>query len=156
MARKSDIQYIQFYTDGSAARELTPRISPRKMLSRVVQPIMQKDNAVKVYPLELCAVAVSAVMLVLLVVGMFSLRSANTELETMRSYVQTLQAENTQLQAQHDEIYDLKSVEQTALAIGMVPVDQVEHVTMQVVLPAAEEEPSFWENVGALFTGLFA
>lgn len=156
MARKSDIQYIQFYTDGSAARQFVPRVSPRQKLSQAVRPVIEKERAINIYPLEICAVAVSVVMLVLMVAGIFSLRAANAEMETMQAYVQVLQAENSQLQAQHDEVFDLEAVEQTALAIGMVPVEQAQQIPIQVAVPVPAEEPSFWENIGTFLTGLFA
>ena len=36
MARKSDIQYVQFYMDGSAAREL--ELEPRRQKKKLQQP----------------------------------------------------------------------------------------------------------------------
>ena len=46
-------------------------------------------------------------------------------------------------------------MEQKALEMGLVPVDQVEKVIIEVPEIAEKSEPTFWENVGAFFGELF-
>ena len=75
----------------------------------------------------------------------------------MMASVQRLQEENERLQAEFDELYDPAAVEEVALALGMVPVDQVEHRTIRVA-PVEEipEVPDLWEQLQDFFEGLFA
>ena len=159
MAKKHDILYVNFYTSGSAARkiELTPPqpYQPDPVPEPQAKP--QKRQVVYVDPLAIASIAVSVVMLVLMFVGMATLQEAHAQQTRMEDYVRTLQLRNEELQAEFDEKYDPAAVEEMALALGMVPVDQVEHKTI-VVEPMEEipEEPTFWEQVQAFFEDLLA
>jgi hypothetical protein len=159
MAKKHDILYVNFYTGGSAAHkiELTPP-QPRYP-EPAVEPQAKPKQRTVVYvdPLAMVSIAVSVVMLVLMVVGMMTLTEAHTKENQIADSLQLLQAENVRLQAEFDDLYDPAVIKDTALALGMVPVEQVEHRTIQV-MPVEEipEEPTFWEQVQDFFAGLFA
>jgi hypothetical protein len=159
MAKKHDILYVNFYTGGSAAHkiELTPP-QPRYP-EPAVEPQAKPKQRTVVYvdPLAMVSIAVSVVMLVLMVVGMMTLTEAHTKENQIAGSLQLLQAENVRLQAEFDDLYDPAVIKDTALALGMVPVEQVEHRTIQV-MPVEEipEEPTFWEQVQDFFAGLFA
>ena len=107
-------------------------------------------------PVAIGGILLSAVMLVLMVVGIVQLRNARAQLQTMEAYVQTLQEENVSLQATFDQGYDLDQIERTALALGLVPKEQVEHVTIRVPEAVIEETPGAWERFYIFLTGLFA
>ena len=47
-------------------------------------------------------------------------------------------------------------IKQTALALGMVPSQEVPQTQIEVILPEVEEEPTTWENIGTFLTNLFA
>lgn len=153
MARESDIQYIRFYTDGSAARQVAPK-APRRKPAAVRKP--QKRPVVKIYPLAMSGIIVSAVMLVLMVVGLVQLRQTREEVTVLESYVSQLERENRSLQAEYTAGYDLEEVEKTALALGMVPMEEVEQITMRVEVPTQPQETGFWENIRTFLAGLFA
>ena len=158
MARQPDIQYVRFYTDGSAARKI--ELQPEKKKNKVTLPQRprvrkEKKMVIHVDPISMFAVLVAGVMLIAMVVGMMQLGSINADADTMENYVAELQSENTQLRAEYESGYDLQDVEQKALEMGLVPIDQVEHVTIELPETPVEEEPSFWENVGAFFCELF-
>ena len=73
----------------------------------------------------------------------------------MEQQVAELRAENAALQAEYESGYDLADVERTALALGMVPKEQVEHVTLYVA-PAPQQETigplaQFWSFLIGLF-----
>ena len=69
----------------------------------------------------------------------------------------TAYAQNQELEETYRSGYDLEEIERKALALGLVPVEQVQHIRMQVELPAQKvEEPSFWEEMTAFFAGIFA
>ena len=154
MARQYDIQYIRFYTDGSAARKVAP-VAPLKTL-KLPRVKKQKKTAVRIDPIALAGIVMSVVMFVLMCVGISQLRTAQQELQTMTAYVDTLQTENTSLKAAFSESYDIEQIERTALALGLVPEEEVRHVTIQVPQTQVEEEPGAWERFYIFLTGLFA
>ena len=159
MGKKHDILYVNFYTGGSAAHkiELAPPQPKQQEPVPVAKPRPKKRTVVYVDPLAVASILVSAVLMVLMVVGMMTLTDAHTQEARMEAYVQSLQQENARLQAEFDENYDPEAVEKAALALGMVPVDQVEHRT--IIVPAFETpvaEPTLWEQIQAFFAGLFA
>ena len=101
------------------------------------------------------ATLVAVVMFVAMGIGMVQLFTVQAQNRQMDSYLSDLRAENAQLQEQYKSGYDLKDVEQKALEMGLVPIEQVEKVIIEA--PAVQEEPAptFWENVGAFFGELF-
>lgn len=157
MARQPDIQYVRFYTAGSAARKLEPVSEPRKKVE-LPQPKVrrQRRKVIRIDPIALCAVAVAVFMFVAMVAGVVELASVNIQAEKMESYAAQLQGENTKLRDTYESGYDLSDIEEKALGMGMVPVDQVEHITVQVETRQPEPEPTFWEELGMMIAELFA
>ena len=159
MAKKHDILYVNFYTSGSAAHkiELTPPQPYRTASAAEPKARPRKRKVVYVDPLALASILVSAVMLVLMFVGMATLNEAHTQQARMEAYVERLQGQNAELQAEFEEKYDPEAIEKAALALGMVPVEQVEHRTIIVEpVQVVEAEPTFWEQLHTFFDGLFA
>lgn len=160
MARQPDIQYVRYYTSGSAARKIEPQ--PKKKKNNVAVPQQrprvrrEKKTVIPVDPLSALAVLVAGVLLVTMVVGMLRLGEVNAQVEAMDGYVDQLQQENAALRQEYEAGYDLQDVEQKALEMGLVPIEQVEHVTIEVTEVPVEEEPSFWEKAVAFFSELFA
>lgn len=157
MARQPDIQYVRFYTDGSAARKI--ELQPKK---KVAAPVPQrprvrrrKKTVIAVDPISMFATLVAGVMLIAMVVGMLQLGGINAENQKLESYVSELRAENVALRTEYEAGYDLKDVEQKALEMGLVPIDQVEKVVIEVPEIVEEPQPGFWESVGAFFAELF-
>jgi len=74
----------------------------------------------------------------------------------MRSHVEKLEAENKELNAYYEEHCDLDEIERTAMALGMVPKEQVTHITVHVPQEIAEEQPGAWERFTVFLAGLFA
>ena len=160
MARQPDIQYVRYYTSGSAARkiELQPEKKKKKNVTLPQRPRIQrqKRTVIPVDPISVLAVLVAGFMLIAMVAGMLRLGAVNAEVETMDGYVAQLQQENAALRQEYESGYDLKDVEQKALEMGLVPIEQVEHVTIEVIEPVEEAEPTFWEKAAAFFGELFA
>ena len=154
MARQLDVQYVRFYTDGSAARKVAP-VAPLKTIKL---PKIKKHKRITLHidPIAIGGIVMAAVMLVLMLVGVAQLASTRQELAQMEDYVQTLQQENVSLEATYEQGYDLQAVERTALALGFVPKDEVMHVTIRVPQPQITEEPGAWEQFYTFLTGLFA
>ncbi len=154
MARQPDVQYIRFYTDGSAARKTAPAVP----LKTIKLPRVRKHKRVVLHidPIAIGGIVMAAVMLILMLVGVAQLTAARQELQTMQTYVQTLQHEQVTLEATYNQGYDLDAVEKTALALGFVPKEQVKHVTIRIPEVQIEEEPGAWERFYTFLTGLFA
>lgn len=159
MARQPDIQYVRFYTSGSAARkiELERRPSVKKPQTQA-RPKVRRDQrkVIRIDPISVCAMLVAGVMLIAMVIGMFKLGSINSEADRMEEYVSELRQENAQLQSQYESSYDLTDVEQRAQEMGMVPSGQLPQIQMQVTPPAEEPTLSAWERFKAFMTELFA
>ena len=98
----------------------------------------------------------AAILFVLLTVGVTQLQSARQERAQLAAYVDTLQMENEALQAEFEAGYDIKNVEKTALALGMIPVEEAQRVSIQVQDIPAPEKPGVWEGFITFLAGLFA
>ena len=154
MARQPEVQYIRFYTDGSAARKIAP-LAPFKTI-KLPKPKKHKRITLRIDPVAIAGIVMSVVMLVLMLVGAAQLNSTRNELYAMATYVDALQQENRSLEATYSQGYDLEAVEKTALALGMVPKEQVQHITIQVPPVETEKMPGAWEQFCTFLTGLFA
>lgn len=157
MANKPDIQYIsRYFVPGSDAPEIAPkreRPTPKTTLPRV-----WRRQKVRIYmdPVALASVVVAVAILITMVISIVQFSQSWTEYRQMESYLTTLRDENVTLEHTYRTGYDLQTVEEQALALGMVPVSEVKTITVQVAVPAAEPEPTLWENILWFFKGLFA
>ena len=155
MARKPDIQYVRYYTDGSAARQLEV-YSPRKNKTAAPRPRKQKGYVIYVDPLAVGGILLAAVMLVMMLVSSIRLVVARQELSDAQAYVTTLTQSNEQLRKTYDASYDLEEVEKSALALGMIPISQATTIYVDVEEEEIVEEPTFWERVSMKLAELFA
>ncbi len=157
MAMSTDIRYISFYTDGSAAKkvERKPVYKPVAAPKPVVGS--KKRILVRVDPVAVAGIVLAVVMF-------FSLISAFNQYNVwarknaqMGQYILTLQQEQVQLRKTYEEGYDLAQIQQIAEAIGMVPIEQAQHITVDVHLPEVEQgKSSLWEEITIFLAGLFA
>ena len=155
MAQRVDIQYVQFYTSGSAAKRVAPAIS----VHTGALPQIKKRKVRRIYvdPVACLGSAVALCMLVLMLVGLSSLRAEQEKTVEMVEYVEQLRQENEALHAQYAAECDLEKIEETALALGMIPREEAPHIAIQVSVPEVQEEPaSLWQKIGTFLTGLFA
>ena len=63
-----------------------------------------------------------------MLVGMVRLNEVWNQQEQLENHVESLIERNEALWQEYESGYDLEEVEKTALALGMVPAQQVEHV----------------------------
>ena len=159
MARKPDIQYVgQFYVPGSEARQ--PELQPQKKTSGFKTPkfLRQEKVEILVDPVALVSTVVAVVLMVLLVVNIFQYVGAVRAYDSMQDYIVELRDDNARLNHDYRTSgdYDLEYVEKTALALGYVPADQAEVISVNVSVPQPEAEPTFWDDVKWFFEGLFA
>lgn len=154
MAQRTDIRYIQFYTDGSAARKIAP-VAPLKTI-KLPKIKKQKRITICVDPIAVASICMALVMAVLIVVGLVQLNAARQEMFTMSAYVDTLREENVQLQQNFTEGYNVDEIQRTALALGLVPKEQVQHISVRLMEIEEPEEPTTWERFATFLAGLFA
>lgn len=134
MARKLEVQYIQYYTDGSAARRLEDP-KPKRKRSLLPKPQKVKQRVICVDPLAMTGIFLSVVMLVLMVVGCVQLYNTQQQVLRMEEYVVNLQEKNAVLTETYETGYDLETVAKSALALGMIPEDQATTVIISVDKP---------------------
>ena len=155
MARKSDIQYVQFYMDGSAARQL--ELEPRRPKKKLQQPRPRRQKKIVLH-VDFIAVAgmlVAGVMLLLMLTGMSGLNRLNQEVTRLEGYLVELERENLELHQTYREGYDIDQIRDAALEMGMIPASRATIVTIQVEENVESQEApvsSFW----SFLTGLFA
>ena len=156
MAQRVDVQYIKFYTQGSAAA----RVQPAKPAHTATLPKIKKRTVYRVCvdPVAMLGIAVAVCMLIMMAVGVSNFRKERQKTVVMERYVALLQQENEELQARYEAERDLEMVEKTARALGMVPKEQIESVSIQVKIPEPQVEVkvSIWDQLGTFLTGLFA
>lgn len=154
MARKSDIQYVQFYMDGSAARQLD--INPRQPKKKAQQPRPRRQKKIVIH-VDFIAVAgmlVAGVMLLLMLTGMSGLNKINAEVTRLENYLTELETKNLELHQTYREGYDIDEIRDAALEMGMIPASRATTVTIQVgdaVESKTETESSFWSFLADLF-----
>lgn len=124
MAQKNDILYVNFYTDGSAARKLAPAF-PETQIQKKPRAVRQKKTVIHIDPVSVCSIVVAVALLVMMAVGLSQFQQARAEAQMMENYVQQLTSENEALQAEYEAGVNLDEVEKTALALGMVPKSQL-------------------------------
>lgn len=154
MAQRPDVRYIHLYTDGSAAYQLEPaKASVKKTAPKRAK---QKRITVFIDPLAIAGTLVAAVMLVLLLVGFSQLRQAQQYNDAMAQKVERLRLQQEYLQDQFEDKLDLEELQWKAEALGLVPIDQVKHITVKA--PEVEQPVKIgaWERFWVSLTSLFA
>ena len=158
MARQPDIQYIQVYNYGSTAQKLAPRPRYRKDQYQLPtqQPHRQQVSRVKLEPLPVCAIAVTFVLLISMLLGMVRVGELSNANQQLQEHLDVLQEQRAGLQKDYENAYDLAQVEQRARQMGLVYANEVFHVQMGSVEPVIEQTPGIWQRLTALFDELFA
>lgn len=156
MARVNKVQYVNFYTAGSAAFKYEPTPLPKKKQATLPKLRRKKRIVIHVDPVAAIGVCVAVVLLVMMFSSLAKFAAVQKQEAQMAAYVEQLQAENAALEQKYRSSYDLEEICQIAQGMGMVPVEQAERVQIQVSAPAVEEEPTAWENFCTFLTGLFA
>ncbi len=158
MAMQPDIQYVSFYMDGSAAKKLEKRTA-RAVAAPKPKAKKSHRKVVKVDPVAVLGILVAIVMLTVMLTSYADYRSNLNQQVQMNQYIQALQQENTSLQTQYADGYDLDRIREQALAVGMVPAESAERISIDVQVPQVQEpvqEMSFWEAATTFLAGLFA
>ena len=155
MARKLDVEYVNFYMAGSSALAFDPVPAPKKKAA-LPKPRRRKKIRVFVDPVTLIGGVLAVVMLIMVICGCVQMNEVKQQQAQMQAYVDKLQTENAGLQAEYEAGYDLDEIYQIATAMGMIPADQAQQLQVQVMVPEAEAQLSGWESFCMFLSGLFA
>ena len=147
MAVKHDIQYVNFYSSGSAARKIEPRPERKKQV-RLPKPRKEQAILLRISPLAVAGTLICCVLLVMLVAGIVELGAQQRQTEALQWYVSQLQQENQVLTDTYHAGYDLNEIRTAAATMGMVSAEEANHIRVQVPgqvieIPAA----NWWESV---------
>ena len=157
MVQKPDIQYIEsFFVPGAEAPQINRWKDPGVSVWTKPQPRQKPKVRILVDPVALIGMVVAVVMLVLMIVGIFQFNAACNEREAMSSYLTQLQDANLNKKHIYHTGIDLAWIEEQALALGMIPIEEATHISVKIDVPQPEPEPTIWENVLWFLEGLFA
>ena len=161
MAQKYDILYVNFYTDGSAARKVAPAApatQPRK------NPAAKRQQKTVIYldPVAVCSIMMAVVLLVFMAIGLTQFQNARAEAQAMEAYVEKLTAEKEAISEEFYDSVDLESVEKTAVTLGMIPKAEAKTICVESPITDAQQirieepTPNIWEQFLTFLTNLFA
>ena len=128
MAKKSDVRYIRYYTVGSAARELSPP-APQQP-KPAVRPRKAKKIVLYIDPVAILGMVTAVVLMICMLSGLARLNDLRIRHNVVQGQIQRLVEENRTLEATYAASYTLDDIEKTALALGMVPAEQVAHIQL--------------------------
>lgn len=156
MVQKPDIQYVhQFYVYGSEAKALELN-SKKKNKSTLPKAVPDQKIRILVDPVALCGILVAAAMMVLLIVGTVQYLNTCQTYQQMMDYVVSLQNDNIKKCDEYYRVIDLEDIREKALALGMIPRSEAEHIFISVTVPEEEPEMTIWDEICWYFTELFA
>ena len=156
MVKKPEIQYIdKLYVHGSEARVL--ELKPKRRIKTVL-PLFAPDNTIKIAvdPVAIGGIVVALALLVALVIGSVQYVQTYRQYRAMMDYVVTEQNLNVELRETYESQIDLVAIREQALALGMIPREEVPVITIKTELPQREPEMTYWEDFVWLCKGLFA
>lgn len=156
MAQKEKIQYVRYYAVGTEAHKLERQPERKKEPKPIAPPIPVQRITVSFDPVAVVGTVVALAMLVCMLVGFWQVNEARNQVLQMEGQLSALKAENAQLQIEYDNGYDLDQVRIAAGSIGLVPREEVRHITVTVPEPVVEEEPTWWEEIVSDLQELFA
>ena len=157
MAQKPEIQYIgQFYVHGSEAKKLARKNEQKKAKTELPLHRFERVRKVHVDVLAISSILIAAVLVITMVAGTLSLQSAWQELHIAQEYVYELESANATLAAQYRSGYNLDEVRSAAIALGMIPVEEAQVVSLHVTVPEVQPEPTLLEDIVWFLEGLFA
>ena len=157
MVQKPDIQYVtQFYSYGSEAKvlELKPKQQKKKFVLPKAMP--KQKIQLRVDPVAWASIVTAVVMVILMALSVNSYLAACADYEVMTNYVIELQNFNVEKQQEYVKMYNLDDIREKALALGMIPLEEAQTITITPVIPEPEPEPLWWENITWFLKGLFA
>ena len=152
MARKAPIQYVSFYSAGSAAQKIELRPATKQV--KLPAPRRAKRKVVYVDPVAIAGIFVAVVMLIVMLVGLVQFGMAHSRQMELENYVISLQQRNETLEETYYAGFDPEEIRSIAIARGMIPAEQAQvlYVPAEKIEPVVCENRSLW----AILVDLFA
>lgn len=155
MIQKPKIQYVgQFYIYGSEAPALKDKRKKAKTGLPVARPTPVDE--IRVEPVAILSIFLAVTLVLVMGVGAIRLYGEVRTYTVMADYADSLAQENTRVRQAYRECVDLSEIESRAKALGLVPVDQVEVLTVHLTPPITQQEETLWDDIQWFFRGLFA
>ena len=154
MAKQREIQYVNAYVSGSMAYQM--EMPERKKTVKLPKQARQKAPQRNVDARYVCCIVGACLLIVMMIQGFVMLTNARREAGAMAAWGESLQAENQVLQDTYASSYDRVEAEAMAKTVGLVPVEQVETIMLEVSVPQLREEPTAWQAFCTFLAGLFA
>ena len=156
MAKHSNGRYIQFYTSGTAAVKV--EIQDEQKWAPLPEPKPQPKILIPVDPVAMIGFVVAVCMLLLMAAGITQLNEARQEVAAMEHYVAQLTAQHQTLATEYENGYTPNVIRPQALAMGMVPAEEIPVVHIYVTMPQAQpqEQVTFQDQITTFLADLFA
>lgn len=155
MVQKPKIQYVgQFYVYGSEARQLALAEEKKKAKAKGHNP--QQVQITYVDPVAMVSIAVAVLLLAVMVLGTVQIYQDWEAYEQMDTYVSYLNKTNAKLESKYRAGYDLEDIRIKALAMGMVPQEELESRAVTVTVPEKAPEISRIQTLKETLENLFA
>ena len=157
MVQKPDIQYVtQFYSYGSEAK--VPELKPVKKQKKTELPKAKpvQKICIPVDPVAVTGIVIAVVLIIVMAMSVRGYLKTCDEYRDMTKQVIALQNTNVTNRQNYEKLYHLEDIQEKALALGMIPMDEVEVITIHPVYPEPEAKPTRWDNISWFMKGLFA
>ena len=153
MDQKPEIQYVgQFYVYGSEVQAEKKKQQKKNQLPKI--PKLTREHYIYIDPAAVCGIVVAALMLVVLIVGAFQLRTAMNEYNRQSEILSSIRRENARLEHQYRTSLDIDAVQKRAESLGLVDSSEVEHTSVRVTVPVQKKEESLWDRIKWHLKGL--
>ena len=150
MARKAAIQYVSFYSAGSAARQI--ELKPATKQVKLPAPRRAKRKVVYVDPVAITGIVVAVVMLIVMLVGLIQFGAAHSRQVELENYVISLQQRNETLEETYYNGFDLEEIRSIAIARGMIPAEQAQVLRVPAQQSEHQQENrTLWTVLSDLF-----
>lgn len=154
MADRNNIQYVRYYAPGSEAIKLDPK--PERRAKPLPKPVPEEERIpIRFNPVEVFGCTVAVIMVVCVIVGFCQLYGLNTQLAQARTDLSTQKNINYELEKNYHNGYDLEEIRAAAEAMGLVPMERVQHITISIPEPEEVEELPWWQEWWLEFQAMF-
>ena len=137
-----------------------PRSSPfsLKLRKRFVCPRPKRRPKTKIYvdPMALAGLVVAAGMRVVMTMGIMEFSAVCKEHQQLQKDLTALRDANVEMMHDYRTSYELSEIEETARALGMIPISEAKTITLKVTVPQPQPEPTLWDDFIWFISGLFA
>lgn len=154
MAEKERIEYVRYYAPGTEALKVDPKL--RRQERAMKKPQTRREPTVIHFdPTAVFGCTVAVAMALCVLFGFFRLYRINNEVALAQNDLTVQKSLHYELETNYANGYDLDEVRAAAEAMGLVPMEQVQHITVHIPEPEPVVELPWWQEWWASFKGMF-